>query len=146
MARPYIAPFGFIERLTEDGAIFTLSNPEDSLSLRSNTPVTVWRYFPEQLALAKMRGRISAVGYVTATFRTVEFQIDPRCPEDEEILRERTPVYLALGATFEPDPGRMLTREQAEAMRNAAAQYRKLRSGDPQDEENRHHLDEDTLP
>ena len=146
MARPYIAPFGFIERLTEDGAIFTLSNPEDSLSLRSNTPVTVWRYSPELLALAKMRGLISAVGYVTATFRTVEFQIDPRWPEDEEILRERTPVYLALEATFEPDPDRMLTREQAETMRNLAAQYRKLRSGDPQDEENRDHLDGDTQP
>ena len=146
MATPYIMPLGFIDRPTEDGAILTLSNPEDSLSLRSDTPVTVWRYSPEQLALAKMRGLISAVGYVTATFRTVEFQIDPRWPEDEEILRQRTPVYLALEATFEPDPGRMLTREQAERMRNAAAQYRKLRSGDPQDEENRHRLDEDKQP
>ena len=144
MATPYIMPLGFIDRPTGDGAIIMLTNPQDSL--RTDTPITVWRYSPEQLALAKMRGRISAVGYVTATFRTVEFQIDPRWPEDEEILRERTPVYLALGATFEPDPGRMLTREQAETMQNAAAQYRKLRSGDPKDAENRHHLNEDPQP
>ena len=131
MVQPYIMPLGFIDRTTEDGAIIMLTNPQDSL--RTDTPVTVWRYSPEQLALAKMRGLISTVGYVTATFRTVELQVDPRWPEDEEILRERTPVYLALKATFEPDPGRMLTREQVETMRNAAAQYRKLRSGDPQD-------------
>ena len=68
MAKLYIAPFGFIKRITEDGATFTLTNPEDSLDLRYNTPVTVWRYSPEQLALAKIRGLISAVGYVAATF------------------------------------------------------------------------------
>ena len=77
MAKLYIAPLGFIERLIEDGATFTLTNPKDSLELRYNTPVTVWRYSPEQLALAKIRGLISAVGYVTATFRTVESLIDP---------------------------------------------------------------------
>ena len=77
MARPYIAPLGFIESITEDGATFTLSNPQDSATLKSNTPVTVWRYSPEQLALAKIRGIISAVGYVTATFNTVESLIDP---------------------------------------------------------------------
>ena len=62
MARPYIAPLGFIESLTEDGATFTLSNHQDSAVLQSNTPVTVWRYSPEQLALAKIRGIIGAVG------------------------------------------------------------------------------------
>ena len=134
MARPYIAPLGFIESITEDGATFTLSNPQDSATLKSNTPVTVWRYSPEQLALAKIRGIISAVGYVTATFNTVESLIDPRWPEDEEVLRKRAPVYLALEATFEPDPGRMPTREQADAIQGISRKYRELRSGDPRNE------------
>ena len=141
MARPYIAPLGFIECLTEDGATFTLSTPKDSLILQSNTPVTVWRYSPEQLALAKIRGVISAVGYVTATFRIVESAIDPRWPE-EEILREKTPVYLALEGTFEPDPGRMLTREHANAIQSISPKYRKLRSGDPRNEAESHRADE----
>ena len=80
MAAPYIMPLGFIERTTEKGTIFLLTNPENSLGLKLNTPVTVWRYSPEQLALGKIRGLISAVGYVTATFGTIESVIDARWP------------------------------------------------------------------
>ena len=109
MARPYVVPIGYIERPTGEGATFILNNAEDSKSLRINTPVTVWSYSPEQLALAKVRGLISAVGYVTATFSTVEYRMDTRWPENEELLSEKTPVYLALENSFEPDPGRMLT-------------------------------------
>ena len=62
MARPYIVPFGFIKKATEERVTFTLSNAEDSANLRLNTPITVWRYSPEQLTLAKVRGVISAIG------------------------------------------------------------------------------------
>ena len=141
MAKPYINPIGFIDRTTDNKTIFLLNNPEDSRGLKLDTPVTVWRYSPDQLALAKIRGVISAVGYVTATFRIVESAIDPRWPE-EEILREKTPVYLALEGTFEPDPGRMLTREHANAIQSISPKYRKLRSGDPRNEAESHGADE----
>ena len=62
MAKPYIIPIGFIDRTTDNRTIFLLNYPEDSLGLKLDTPVTVWRYSPEQLALAKVRGVISAVG------------------------------------------------------------------------------------
>ena len=143
MVRPYIAPLGFIKQLTDDGATFTLSNPEDSLNLLPNTPISVWRYSAEQLALAKIRGVVSTVGYVTAAFKAIESHIDPRWPEDEEILREKTPVYLALEDSFEPDPGRMLTQEQVNAMQSITRKYRKLRSGDPGSEAESHGADED---
>ena len=84
--------------------------------------------------MAKIRGLITAVGYVTATFRTVESTIDPRWPEEEQILRDRTPVYLALEGTFEPHPGRMLTQEQANRLQSFGLQYKKLRGGDRQGE------------
>ena len=141
MAKPYINPIGFIDRTTDNRTIFLLNNPEDSRGLKLDAPVTVWRYSPDQLALAKIRGVISAVGYVTATFRIVESAIDPRWPE-EEILREKTPVYLALEGTFEPDPGRMLTREHANAIQSISPKYRKLRSGDPRNEAESHGTDE----
>ena len=133
MARAYVVPIGYIERQTGEGATFILNNAEDSKSLRTNSPATVWRYSPEHLALAKIRGLISAVGYVTATFRTVESVIDARWPEEEEILRERTPVYLALEDSFEPDPGRMMTQEQADTMQGLALEYRKLTGREPGD-------------
>ena len=126
MARPYINPLGFIDRPTEDGAVILLTNPEDSLSLRLPTPITVWRYSPELLAIGKLRGSISTVGYTTATFTTIETLTDPRWPDDLPIIRTAAPVFLALGDSFEPDPDRKLTQEQAEAMRRIARRYAEL--------------------
>ena len=126
MATPYIMPLGFIDRSTETGATFILTNPEDSLSLSTGTHVTVWRYSPEQLAIAKLRGYVSAVGYTTATFTTIEHQQDPRWPEDLTVVRATAPVFLALENSFEPDPERKLTPEQAKAMRRLATRYAEL--------------------
>ncbi len=94
MATPYIMPLGFIYRPTEDGAIITLTDPRDSLGLKLATPVTIWRYSQGQLATAKIRGQVTAVGYMTATFKTVESRIDPRWPTSRQLLRPKTPVYL----------------------------------------------------
>ena len=126
MARPYINPLGFIDRPTEDGTVILLTNPEDSLSLRLPTPITVWRYSPELLAVAKLRGAVSDVGYTTATFTTIETQTDPRWTHDLPIIRPAAPVFLALADSFEPDPERKLTQEQAESMRQIAQRYAEL--------------------
>ena len=39
---------------------------------------------------------ITRVGYTTAVFTITGRETDPRWPEDQEILREKTPVYLGL--------------------------------------------------
>ena len=126
MATPYIMPLGFIDRTTETGATIILTNPEDSLSLNTGTPITVWRYSPEQLAIGRLRGRVTAVGYTTATFTTVEYRNDPRWPEDLPVIRPAAPVFLALEDSFDPDPDRKLTPDQAEAMRRLARRYAEL--------------------
>ena len=126
MTQPYINPLGFIDRPTRDGAVILLINPEDSLNLKLGTPITVWRYSPEHLALGKLRGRITAIGYTTATFTTDETKTDPRWSKDEDLLRTAAPVFLAQEGTFEPDPSRKLTQEQAEAMRRIAQRYAEL--------------------
>ena len=143
MARPYIMPLGFIDRTTDNGAVFVLNNPGDSAELKPGTPVTVWRYSSDQLALAKIRGLISNIGYVTARFRTVESIMDDRWPEEEEVLRKSTPVYLALEDSFEPDPGRMLTQEQTDRMERVTQSYRILRSGRAQSQDRGHGVEED---
>ena len=126
MAVPYIMPLGFIDQPTETGATFILTNPEDSLGLRPGTPVTVWRYSPELLAVAKLQGMVSEVGYTTATFTTTQTQTDPRWPDNLPIIRPAAPVFLALADSFEPDPERKLTQEQAESMRQIAQRYAEL--------------------
>ena len=143
MARPYIMPLGFIDRTTDNGGVFVLNDPGDSAELKPGTPVTVWRYSPDQLALAKIRGLISNIGYVTARFRTVESIMDDRWPEEEEVLRKRTPVYLALKDSFQPDPGRMLTQEQTDRMERITQSYRILRSGRAQSQDRSHGVEED---
>ena len=67
MAIPHIMPLGFNHRRADDGAIIMLNNPQGSQTLELGTPVTLWRYSPGRLAVAKVRGDVSAVGYVTAT-------------------------------------------------------------------------------
>ena len=116
MAKPYILPLGFVYRKTEAGTVILLTNPGEPNNLRADTPVTVWTYSPEHLALGKVRGLITAVGYTTATFGTIETTTDPRWPGDADVLRPKTPVFLALGESFDPDPSRMLTQEQANRM------------------------------
>ena len=126
MATSYIMPLGFVDRPTQTGATFVLTNPEDSLNLKIGTPITVWRYSPEQLAIGRLRGLVSAVGFTTATFTTVEYSNGPRWPEDLPIIRPAAPVFLSLGESFEPDPERKLTPDQAEAMRRLALRYAEL--------------------
>ena len=129
-AIPHLMPLGFIHRRTEAGAVIMLTNPEDSRTLRLGTPVTLWRYSPGRLAFAKVRGRVTRVGYVTATFETVESRIDPRWPAGQEIIRPKMPVYLAKRDSFEPDPSRMITPGQAEELRRLAEQHRRLTKGE----------------
>ena len=103
-----------------------LTSHEDSRTLQLETPVTLWRYSPARLAVAKARGRISAVGYVTASSETVESGIVPRCPVDQEIIRPKVPVYLAQTDYFEPDLSRMITPEQAADIQRLAERNRGL--------------------
>ena len=91
MAAPYIMPLGFIDRPTEDGAIIMLTNPEESITIKLATPVTLWRYNQARLAVAKIRGEISDVGYVTATFVTVEARIDTRWPATMNSCAQQRP-------------------------------------------------------
>ena len=126
MTRPHIMPLGFIDRLTDDGAIVTLTNPEDSRTLETGAPITVWNYSREYLAMSKTRGHIRSVGYSTARFVTAETEIDPRWPNDQEVLREKIPVYLAQQNSFEPDPSRMLTQEQTVILEDLSHRYRRI--------------------
>ena len=126
MAKPYIMPLGFIDRITRDETVFLLTNPEDSKTIGAGTPVTVWRYSQEHLALGKVRGLITAVGYTTATFAVGETSTDSRWPDDMDVLSPKTPVFLAQEDSFEPDTSRAVTPEKAEAFSKLATRYAEL--------------------
>ena len=120
---PYINPLGFIDKRTPKGVRFLLTNPDDSQTLRVGTPVTVSQTSNDGLAIARMRGETIAVGYVTATFTIAETLLDADWPQNEETIRERTPVYLAKDNSFEHEPSRMLTIEQVERLRQLSHEY-----------------------
>ena len=97
MAAPRILPLGFIDRTTNDGAIIMLASPSDSHDLRPETPVTLRNRSTEATpATARVRGVITSVGYVTATFKTVETRKAPNWPQDQPVLQRGLPVYQAL--------------------------------------------------
>ncbi len=125
MPAPRILPLGFIDRTTDDGAIMLLTTPSESHDLRVETAVTLTsRSIGQTNATARVRGIITAVGYVTATFKTVETQRTSNWPEDEQVLQRGTPIYQALPGSFTPDPVRTISREQAESLNRLAARYR----------------------
>lgn len=132
---PYINPLGFIDRRTQRGVRFLLTDPGDARTLKSGTPVTVTQPSSEGKSLARMRGKIVAVGYVTATFTIVETVLDPGWPQSEETVREKTPVYLARENSFERDPSRMLTPEQAERIRDLSREYDNILRHERSDDE-----------
>lgn len=136
MTEPHILPLGFIDRTTDEGAIIMLTKPSESRRLSPDTPVTLrTRSVKEPAATAKVRGVITAVGYVTAIFRVVESVTDSLWPEGEPTLRRDTPVYRALPGTFQPDPSGALTRELTEDLRRIAARYRELtKRNEPEDD------------
>ena len=133
MTKKRILPLGFIDRATDDGAIIMLTKPSESHTIRPETPVTLQaRSAGEPRATARARGLITSVGYVTATFKTIQTRMNTKWPRDEEVLRRGTPVYQALPGSFVPDPARTLSDEQAEDLKKLAAWYREItRPGRP---------------
>lgn len=123
MATPHIMPIGFIDRTINGGAIMMLTNPSDSHNLKLETAVTIRRATTDGKSEARVRGRISGVGYTTAIIGVVESQLDPGWPDDQAIMLKDTPVFLALPGTFTPDPSRTVTREQADSLRRLARRY-----------------------
>ena len=131
---PYINPLGFIDKRTPKGVRFLLTNPDDSQTLRVGTAVTVSQTSNDGLAIARMRGEIVAVGYVTATFTIEETILGAKWPGNQETIREKTPVYLAKENSFEPDPSRMLTTEQVEKLRHLSHQYTNIIRNAPRED------------
>ena len=127
MPKKRVLPLGFIDRTTDEGAIIMLTRPSDSHNLRPETPVTLWRRSAEEpLAMARVRGLITSVGYVTATFKVVETHKTPHWPKDEQVLQRGTPVFQALPDSFEPDPAKTLSKQEADSLSRLAARYREI--------------------
>ena len=127
MPEAHLLPLGFIDRTTDDGAIIMLTKPSESHDIRPDTPVTLRvRSAGATPATARVRGVITSVGYVTATFRAVETRKHSNWHHDQPVLQRGTPVYQALPDSFQPDPARALTEEQAARLSRLAARYRAI--------------------
>ena len=107
MEQTIIMPVGVIEESTATAATFRLTPQGRSLALEPGAPVTVWRYHPERLAMAKFAGRIIQVDQESATFTVLRAEVDERWPLETTPLGPGAPVYLAQSGSFEPDITRM---------------------------------------
>ena len=80
MNQTIVMPIGIIEESAPNGATFRLTPQGQNAGLRTDTQVTVWRYHPEQLAMAKYAGRITQISGETATFSILRVEVDDRWP------------------------------------------------------------------
>ena len=103
MNQTIVMPIGIIEEPTPAGATFRLTPQGHATELRTDTQVIVWRYHPEQLAMAKYAGRITRIVDDTATFTILRAEVDERWPAEINPLEVGAPVYLAQRGSFEPD-------------------------------------------
>lgn len=119
MNQTIVMPVGIIQESTPTGAAFQLTPHGQRAELDTGTHVTVWRYHPETLAVAKYAGRINSVDGETATFTVLRAEVDERWPGDINPLEPGAPVYLAHRGSFEPNLTRILAtvsrNEQEEA-------------------------------
>ena len=115
MTQTIVMPIGIIEEPTPAGATFRLTPQGQNAGLDIDAHVTVWRYHPERLAMAKYAGRITRIGDDTATFTILRVEIDERWPAEVNPLGAGAPVYLALRGSFEPDTSRTAVTVSLEA-------------------------------
>ena len=102
MNQTIVMPIGIIEETAPAGATFRLTPQGQRAGLRTDTQVTIWRYHPEQLAMAKYAGRITQISDETATFSILRVEVDERWPSEINPLEPGAPVYLAQRGSFEP--------------------------------------------
>ena len=119
MNQTIIMPIGIIEEPTSLGATFRLTPQGQNAVLSPDAHVTVWRYHPDQLAMARYTGRITQVGDDTAAFAILRVEVDERWPADINPLAPGAPVYLALRGSFEPDTSRTATPIRVETEEDA---------------------------
>ena len=74
---------------------------------------------------------ITSVGYVTATFKTVQTRQAPKWPQDQPVLQRGLPVYQALPDSFKPDPARTISQEQTDSLSRLAARHRAITRPQP---------------
>ena len=103
MNQTIVMPIGIIEEPASAGATFRLTPQGQQAGLKTDAQVTIWRYHPEQLAMAKYAGRITRIGDETATFSILRAEVDERWPAEINPLERGAPVYLAQRGSFEPD-------------------------------------------
>ena len=82
MYQTIVMPIGIIEEPAPAGATFRLTPQGQRAGLRNGTQVTIWRYHPEQLAMAKYAGRITQISGKTATFSILRAEVDERWPSE----------------------------------------------------------------
>lgn len=115
MKQTIVMPIGIIEEPAPAGATFRLTPQGQEAGIGTDTQVTVWRYHPGQLAMAKYAGRITRVDDETATFSILRAEVDERWPAEINPLEPGAPVYLAHRGSFEPDVARTATTVQRDA-------------------------------
>ena len=124
-------PIGIIDESTPDGAVFTMTRPQDHRDLQPDAAVTVWNHHQGTGATARLQGRVTEVGATTASFLVTLEDIDPGWPAHIDPKGAGNPVYLAIPGTYVVDLSRTATPQEFEMLLEFARQHQEMTGIEP---------------
>ena len=119
-----LMPLGYVDESTKDGGTFSMARRSDQDIIKPGTPVLIRNEHPDYDASAWIRGEVTEVTGLTATFMVLEQKLTPTWPKHIDPKGANNPVYLAHRGTFAEDYGRgFATQEELQFMLNMARQH-----------------------
>ena len=98
-----LMPLGYVDDSHENGGAFSLARPTDGEKVKPGTPILIRNEHQHFNAIALMRGEVTEVVGVTASFVIQESHIHPNWPDHIDPKGYGNPVYLGIPGTFDPD-------------------------------------------
>ena len=107
-----IMPIGIIQQPTEDGATFIMTRPGSHSTPKINSSVIVRNTHSDHEDIPSgvmVRGQVTEIGPITATFKVVKSKVGPYWPKDADTLASGCFVRLALPDSFDVDRNQIAT-------------------------------------
>ena len=98
-----LMPLGIVEQSSDNAGVLVFTRPTDPSEILPGTPIVINNEDSRYNAAAAMRGTITEVTGVTASFIIEESDISPQWPTHLDPKGAGNPVYQGLAGTFHPD-------------------------------------------
>ena len=100
MPPKFTMPLGVIIHSDRDRPQFYITTEHYAQTLVPDTPITVWSYHEGTDSLSRVRGTITRIDHLVATFTIVDKKVDPSWPQHRNPIIDGACVYEASHGTY----------------------------------------------